>query len=414
MPKVVNDFNFLDSDIWLKYTQERYVSLDDIKYRLESLGYKRSDWESFKANIQKHRKIASIPFIIKSINKTFWFFISDAIQRKINNIELMGNRIYEKINTISTIKEDFLTDATIEEAITSAIYEGANSTRAKAKQLIVSKQTPKNKDEWMIINNYLAMKWIKDNSKKDISVDLIKKIHEIVTKNTLLGDDGAFSGEFRNDTVYVANHIGVEHERIIPALEEAIKLTVDNKRYLHGLIKGILLHYFVAYIHPFFDGNGRTARTLFYFKSIKNELKFVELLSISAYLKNTGNKYEKAFDNVVNNDYDLTYFVDFCLDSLISGLKKIDEKIKYLFDIFEIQKKYFLNSSQIILLQRLALNKFISISSEEHAKNIGKTREMARRELKDLFNKGFLKEEKKSKKFIYSINSEYLKSLLIK
>jgi len=61
----------------------------------------------------------------------------------------LGNRLYDKIENHSTFKYEFLTNATIEEAITSAIYEGANSTRTKAKSLIASGQKPKNKDEWI-------------------------------------------------------------------------------------------------------------------------------------------------------------------------------------------------------------------------------------------------------------------------
>lgn len=409
---IVKDFEFLNSEVWLKYTQERYVSLEDIRYRLESLGYKRSDWENLKLNIEKHRKLASVPLFVNSINKKFWFFPSDSIQKKINEIEHAGNKLYETIESSSKFKDEFLTNAKIEEAIASAIYEGANSTRAKAKQLIASEQKPRNKDEWMIVNNYQAMKWIKENSNKDISTDLIKEIHAIVTKHTLEGDDDAFSGKFRNDAVFVGSHTGIEHEQIIPTLEEIINLSVNNKRYLHGLIKGILLHYFVAYVHPFFDGNGRTARTLFYFKSIKNDLKFVELLSVSAHLKNNGNKYEKAFENVVSNEYDVTYFVDFCLESLLAGLNKIEKKIKYLFGIAEIQKTYSLSNTQVLLLQRLALNKFVSVSSEEYSHDIGRTREIGRRELKDLFNKKFLKERKEGKKLFYSIDSVYLKTVV--
>jgi len=113
------------------------------------------------------------------------------------------------------------------------------------------------------------MKWIKESSGKSVKNEIILQIHEIVTRNTLEGDDINFHGKFRNDAVYIGTHQGVNHLRIEESLNEAIQIVVNNKRYLHGLIKGILLHYFIGYVHPFFDGNGRTARTLFYFKCIK-------------------------------------------------------------------------------------------------------------------------------------------------
>jgi Fic family protein len=409
---VVKDFEFLNSELWIKYSQERYVPLEDIKYRLQALGYKENNWPNLKLAIEKHRKLSSIPLFINSVDTKFWFFNSDSIQKKINQIEHSGLKLYEAIESKSSFKDEFLTNAKVEESISSAIYEGASSTRAKAKSLIASQKTPKNKDEWMIINNYQAMIWIKENANMSVSIDLIKKIHQIVTKNTLAAGDEAFSGQFRNDAVYIGKHTGINYEKITPFLEEAIELCTSNKRYLHGLIKGILLHYFIAYAHPFFDGNGRTSRTTFYFKSIKNNLKFVELLSISAYLKNKGKQYEKAFDNVVDNSYDLTYFVDFCLDSILEALKIIEKKVEFLFNIAKIQKTFSLSNTQVLLLQKLALNKFLNISSEDYSQQIGRTREIGRKELKDLFYKKFLIETKHGKKLLYSINSKYLKSVV--
>lgn len=409
------DFEFLNSDMWIKYTQERYIALEDISYRLEKLGHKKSDWEETKKKILAYRKLNSIPLFLKTIDKKFWFFPSDCIQQKVSQIEHLGIKIFERISSQSNFKEEFLGNAAVEEAITSAIYEGANSTRSKAKELIASGKAPKNKDEWMLVNNYKAMQWIKENSSLEISNDLILSIHGIVTNNTLEGDDINFQGKFRNDKVFVGNHQGIDHTKIGLAFEDAISYSIKNKRYLHGLIKGILLHYFIGYIHPFFDGNGRTARTLFYFACIKNDLKFVELLSISAHLKRgKGNKYERSFDLVKENELDITYFIDYCLESLLEAIKQVEKKVDYLINIQVLSKNFELNSNQIRLLQRLALNKFISVTAVEHASTIKRTREIARRELKDLLDKNFLREEKKGKQLIYFVDSKYLKDTVLK
>jgi len=404
-----DDFQFLNSEIWIKYTQKRYVPVDDIRHRLESLGLNRSEWPSIKEKIIFFRKMGSIPFFNTAMKKNFWLFISDSINEKIHYIEAKGNRLFDKIETHQNFKQEFLSNAAIEEAITSAIYEGANSTRSKAKALIASGDKPKDKDEWMLINNYFAMKWIKENSELPMSKEVILKIHEQVTKNTLEGDDINFSGKFRNDVVYVGKHQGINWELIDESINEIIELTTNNPRYLHPLIKGIILHYFIGYIHPFFDGNGRTARTLFYFKAIKNDLKFVELLSVSASLKERRERYERSFDLVKENQLDITYFIDFCLDSLIDAIDKVEKKVCYLVNISKIQEKDKLTNNQISLLQRMALHKYKSISIELYAEEINKSREIARRELKKLFNLKLLTEKKVGKKFIYFINSKYLK-----
>jgi len=405
-----NDFEFLNSEVWLKYTQARYVPLKDIKWRLEKLGIDKTSWPRLQETIERYRKVGAIPFSLKSIGENFWYFPSDSIIQKIHTIESLGNKLFDKIEYQKTFKEEFLVNAAVEEAITSAIYEGANSTRSKAKALIASGDQPKNKDEWMLINNYQVMLWIKKNEHLEVSKNLILKLHEIVTKNTLEGDDANYCGKFRDDVVYVGKkHEGIKFELIDDAVSEVIETVFTHPRFLHGLIRGILLHYFIAYIHPFFDGNGRTARTLFYFKAMKHNLKFVELLSVSAHLKEHGKKYENSFDLVKENDNDITYFIDFCLDSLVAALKKVEEKVEYLIDIGILKDVYSLSYGQVSLLQKMALNKHCAISIEQHAEALGKSREISRRELKNLLKIGFLQEVKKGKKFVYYIQSKKLK-----
>lgn len=410
--KTTDDFEFLKSDLWVLYTQKRYTPLNDIKYRLDQLGLSQKDWPELKIKIQSFRKMGAIPFYLQSLDKNFWYFPSDSIQKKIHQIEFEGNLLFEQIKNHGTFREEFLINAKVEEAITSAIYEGANSTRSKARALTASEKVPKTKDEWMLINNFEALKWIKKNSNHQVDINLILQIHNIVTKNTLEEDDANFYGKFRNDTVHVGNHEGVNFNLIEASLLEAINLTTEHPRFIHALIKGILFHYFIAYIHPFFDGNGRTARSLFYFKAIKNNLAFVELLSVSATLKEYGKKYEKSFDLVFEHDLDMTYFIDVCLDSLLKALINAKRKVEYLFKIVTLKDSYHLNSQQITLLQKMALNKFRPINIEDYAKSIKKSREIARQELKDLSDKKLLIEKKQGKKYVYYIDSKKIKEEL--
>ncbi len=403
------DFEFLNSEVWLRYTQERYLPLEEIKFRLEKLYISHIDWPNIAKKIQNLRKLGGVPLFFESIDKKFWFFPSDCLNKKINQIEILGNKLFEKIERHGTFKNEFLSNSSIEEALTSAIYEGANTTRSKAKEFIALGKKPKNKAEWMVVNNYLAMKWIKDNYLLPVTKEVILKIHEIVTKNTLDGDDEKFCGKFRDDVVFVGNHQGIDHNLISYSLDQAIQLTTNNPRYLHGIIQGILLHYFIAYIHPFFDGNGRSARSLFYFIGFKNNLNYLELISISAHLKEHGKRYEKSFDLVKEHELDISYFIDFCLDSLIFALGKIEEKINYLIKISNLKDSLALSPNQTALLQKMALNKYKGISIEEYGLSINKSREVSRKNLKDLVRKGLLREEKIGKRYIYYVQSKKLK-----
>ena len=407
----MSKFEFLNSELWLNYTQRRYLTLDEIKHRLKQQGTAESEWINLKKEIISARKTGSITLFYKLIEPKFWFYPADVILRKIDEIEKIGKELYEQINKQATFKTEFLLDSAIEEAITSAIYEGAHSTRAQAEQLIASGEKPKNKDEWMLINNFRAMRWVKENQSSALTKNVILELHKIVTENTLEGDDINFQGRFRNDTVFVGPHEGVEHAKIEQAIDDMIALTTNNPRYFHPLLKGIIVHYFIGYIHPFFDGNGRTARALFYFKSIKNQLNYVELLSVSAYLRTHGKQYEKSFEKVKDNEYDLTYFVDFCLDSIGSALVEVSRKVNYLLRMTDLRERFNLSQTQVGLMQRMALHKFRTIGIEEYAQQISKSREFARQELKSLLDLNLLSELKVSKKLVYKVNADKLKDL---
>ena len=271
----------------------------------------------------------------------------------------------------------------------------------------------------MLINNYEALTWIKNNSSSEVTLDLILKINQIVTKNTLDEVDEKYCGKFRDDRIFVRNrlnnivHEGIEYSKIENSLNEGIDIVTKHPRYIHPILRGIILHYLVAYIHPFFDGNGRTARTLFYFKSIKHNLKFVELLSISAHLKNTGNQYERSFETVKSHEWDLTYFMNYCLESLLEALKVVEGKINNLLKIHLLKNEFNFSDNQIRLLQKLYLSKYRPINIEKYAQDISKSREIARQELKALVEHKFMKEKKEGKKYVYLIESKFLRETIV-
>jgi Fic family protein len=253
---------------------------------------------------------------------------------------------------------------------------------------------------------------VQNNKALDITNGLILELHRIVTENAMEGDDANFSGKFRDNRVFIGPHEGIPHELVGQATDEVISLTTKNPRYIHPLLRGILFHYFIAYIHPFFDGNGRTARALFYFNSIINNLNYIQLLSVSAYLKEHGFQYEKAFEKVVSNDLDVTYFLEFCLESILSAFSAVSRKVRRLLKITELREKLDLSVNQIGLLQRMALHKFRTISIEEYADQIQKSREIARQELKALAEVGLVQEFKQGKKLVYQINKPKLDQLV--
>ncbi len=224
----------------------------------------------------------------------------------------------------------------MEEAIASSQMEGAVTTRKEAKQMLRSQREPKNTSEKMILNNYLAMEQLKTSLDKKMTVDLILKMHKTITSG-ILREGSAWEGRFREDnepvvadpcngTVY---HVPPSYDMIPSMMQELCDfINRKEKEFIHPIIKGIIIHYLVGYIHPFVDGNGRMARSLFYWFVLKNGYPLMKYTSISRIMKNSQAKYGLAYQYTESDDNDLTYFIRFNLNCIVKAVSDLRIYIK--------------------------------------------------------------------------------------
>src|SRR5690606_26584464 len=211
-----------------------------------------------------------------------------------------------------------------EEGISSSQLEGATTTRQVARKMLRSGREPQSKSEQMILNNVAAMHLARDSRHDPLTPALIKSIHSVVTRKTLPVEE---SGLYRSDEDDV--RIFDENDQLLfvppPAdqIDERIRRLCDfanrpegSEPFVHPVVQSIILHFWLAYIHPFVDGNGRTARILFYWSMLRNGYWLAEYLSISRILKVKAGQYKRAFLRTETDENDLTYFVDHQLDVL--------------------------------------------------------------------------------------------------
>ncbi|WP_049722735.1 Fic family protein [Gilvimarinus polysaccharolyticus] len=238
-----------------------------------------------------------------------------------------------------SLQSRFLVSSLImEEAITSAQLEGASTTREVAKKMLEDERDPVDEDERMILNNYLLLKYAEQNSKNELTLDMILEFHRIATRGTT--ENNVVPGEFRIDNdIYIEDGDGnIAHQppdfslieqRIRDLCEFANKdhTGLGGCDFVHPLIKAIVLHFMIGYEHPFRDGNGRTARALFYWFMLKSDYTLFKYISISKLLKEKPNDYGLSYMYTEKDDNDLTYFIYFQLE-IIS--KAFEELKKYL------------------------------------------------------------------------------------
>ncbi|MDO6515743.1 Fic family protein [Zobellia uliginosa] len=310
-------------------------------------------------------------------------------------------------------KEQYLNNALMEESIFSSMVEGATTTRVKAKEMLRKKKKPKNKSEQMILNNYQAIQFISENQEEDLSIDKLFEIHRLVTHNTLEGDN---IGVFRtSDDVHVMNHITGEIIHTPPKFKELHELMQSfceffnsnpKENFVHPIVKASILHFLIGYIHPFVDGNGRTARAIFYWYLLKNGYWLAEYLSISRVIMKSKVQYEKAYIYTEIDDMDVTYFVHYqvkVLTQAFEDLKKyVAKKKKEKLNFSKFLKIDGINERQAQILFWIEKDKNRAFTVKEIQTIFSITNQTARTDLEGLVSREFLKKvpiDKKSSNY---------------
>src|SRR5574344_110626 len=233
-------------------------------------------------------------------------------------------------------RQQYLVSSLMEEAIYSSQMEGAATTRMVAKDMLRKKMSPRDKSQQMIVNNYQTINYIAEHKTDSLTPELLLHVHQLMTSNTLDSPDD--SGRFRkNDDIVVENGITHETVHIPPTYTEIpsfVKSLCDffnethSKVFIHPIIRGIIIHFMIAYVHPFADGNGRTARAMFYWYMLRQGYWLTEYMSISRVIAKSKKAYEKSFLYAEADMLDIGYFVNYNLGVLEKSFKQLQEYIK--------------------------------------------------------------------------------------
>lgn len=221
-------------------------------------------------------------------------------------------------------KKGYIARGLIEESIASAQLEGAHTTRDFAKKMIEEGRTPQDLGQKMIMNNYSAMSSILGELKdKPLNLDMLLDLHVVLTKSTLENSDQVGRLRQEDEDIYVGSdnsdisYVPPKMDFVEKQLENLIAFSNDDlgeyTPFLHPVVKAVLLHFWMAFLHPFADGNGRIARALFYWYLLKKGYWIFSFMPVSTRIKKSPVQYSNAFINSEQDDYDLTYFIDYNL-----------------------------------------------------------------------------------------------------
>ena len=167
-----------------------------------------------------------------------------------------------------------------------------------------------------------------------------------------------------------------------------------------------MLHFWMGYLHPFTDGNGRLARLIFYWYLLRKGYWAFSYLPISTIIKKSPLQYAKAYIYSEQDDLDLTYFIDYNIRKIKLAMKEFERYV----DKAAVRNKkmnsrakttYNLNDRQIKLLQYYYDNGEEYTTPTMHMNLYQVSKSTAIRDLKELLTNGFVSVQKSRKRACY-------------
>jgi len=411
--KVINAVQKPEIQALLKKANDEYLYWSEILYRMPSgIEVKAEEvWAYLKFGRIANRKPAPIR---DKNNRPFTYWIPDCLLRDISEVDRRsGGRIITDQPDGFPSTERYIVNSLMDEAIASSQLEGATTESRVAKEMLRSGRKPTDKNEQMIFNNWKAIQYIRDNVDKKLSLSRLFELQAILTQDTLEHPEQA--GKFRvSDDVFVYYRGELIH---VPPKAKSLNDRIsrlcdfanvdDEEHWIHPVVKGGMIHFWLAYDHPFVDGNGRTARALMYWYLLSRGYELFKYLSISKHFLRAPGQYVRSYLYTEHDDNDLTYFLIYNLVSVRLALHELAEYLRH--KMRETAKAnqlliHFkgLNFRQKALIYHSIQHPDTVYTIEAHKNSQGIAYETARKDLVGLTRKGFLRKERKGKRlFIF-------------
>lgn len=398
---------------------DRYLHWDDLRHRSPQQGLSREQWWLAE---KLSRRASGAPLPLRSSEGApFWFCQPPLLLQGLHEIDMQAGAsvVAPAAVTKSASRDRYLLSSLMEEAITSSQMEGAATTRDVAKAMIRSHRAPRDRSERMILNNYRTMQRIRELREEPLTPQLVLDLHRLVSEDTL--DDPADAGRLRPPgvDVVVDDIYGTVFHVPPPAAELEARLELlcrfangeTPAVFIHPLLRAIALHFWLAYDHPFCDGNGRTARALFYWAMLHQGYWLFEFISISSVINKARGQYERSFLLSETDDNDLTYF-------LLAQVKVIQQAIANLHaylerkadEVVALQRRLEgmdgLNHRQLALLSHALRHAGFRYTVLSHQSSHGVSNQTARSDLQKLAGRGLLIPGKDGKRETFRVPAD--------
>lgn len=393
----------------------RYLHWDEMRNRTPPDGL---DLEEWWAGTAWARQAVSRELPLRATSgRPFRLCNIDLVQEMVHRIDqkASGQILADDVVTSLRSSDRYLVSSLVEEAITSSQLEGASTTRKVAKELLATGRQPRDRSEQMIVNNYQAMLFAREMSSRSLTPNDVLDLHRVVTEDTLghAGEAGRLEKQ-GEDRIAVYWHDNTLLHQPPPAKELPNRLDAmcrfangeATEGFIHPVVRAIVLHFWLAYDHPFVDGNGRTARALFYWSMLRDSYWLAQYMSVSSILRKAPAQYARAYLYTETDSNDLTYFVIYNLQVIERAIESLHEylrrKITEGREVEQLLHGYGrLNNRQVVVVRDALRDPGEPFTIMAQARRNRVTYESARTDLLGLESMGLLTKARLGKKFVY-------------
>ena len=394
----------------------RYLHWDEMRHRTPPGDLTLDEW--WLGTVFSRRTMARPLPLTNTDGSPFRFSNVDLIQEMVHRIDQQAGGRIETSDAATTIQSRdryLVSSLRVEEAITSSLLEGAATTRRVAREMLQSRRPPRDHGELMVLNNYNAMVAAERMAQADdpLTPEDVLALHHVVTEGTLedQADAGRLQAPGEERVVVIGGDFRVLH-RPPPAeeLPQRMKQLCDfangelDEGFIHPVVRAILIHFWVGHDHPFVDGNGRTARALFYWSMLRSGYWLAQYFSISTILRKAPGQYVESYLKAETDDNDATYFVIYQLEVIERAISSLNQYItKKALEVAEVEQLALsvpgLNRRQIAVINAAQRDPFRSFTIDEHMSQEQVTYQSSRTDLLKLEELGLLIKARVGKRY---------------
>ena len=266
---------------------------------------------AFKDNF-KHELKTELPLLTFNSSKMYYFNSKELVNLFQEYLEFLNNDLVERESTIiSENYEDIIISRLTSELDGTLRIEGVNTTRRQMIDIYNGLKKELDSEDIIIRNMIKGIEYI--SNKPAFNKENLLKLYNILSQDSLT-EETKLDGEFyRLDKVYVGDHEGCPADKIDESMNDFFAF-VNNEINKRNFYLPFIAHFYVLYIHPYYDFNGRTARMVSLWISLLSDIHMLLPTYISEAINDDKNNYYKAIDNSRFSNNDITYFLTYLID----------------------------------------------------------------------------------------------------